>query len=478
MKSPPKKFSLALPCLLAATLWAPGDLMAAAIVTDSIIETTLTKKNRGLFCSKEDTEVSPAEIAIHLFENAGFNVLNPRNHEEEFLEKFAFESEKPQDSALQVLKRIASDSEVESLFENESNKESLKTLLALLEKLRNQINDLEDFLDWEHSETPHYTVTEGTSGDGTDFAIKYLTGETQIQCVSAPPAVKTASTFRLAIRDKPEDLTVEKKSSRFKKLPNAGLTFEDNKGANKSSLSANVTLGITLGKKTNAPIAFAQFNSSKSKQLVETVPEGGGDPVQELKIKQTAVFSPGLLWVDNMPEFLDPFFSGGKWGGLAKVSFDLEHDAETLLGRIWLDPILGGDNNICGRQKDVFDLPFWYNCRVNLFMELAHILDAGTHPTLLTQDKSEYLGFGGDLTLVLSLKGEGTLPKRIFIRGRGRYLGVVSGKLSDQKRYEATFGYILNDKNNLTLELSYIKGENITSYLKEDKVAFKLGAKF
>lgn len=282
------------------------------------------------------------------------------------------------------------------------------------------------------------------------------------------------SRFKLLVRANPEDLTVTDAAA-FKKLDHAGITIDDNKGADKTTVSANFTLGSQLAIPTK-PYLFVKFESSIAREPgTEPDPDNPDETIAITKTTRTETISPGLLWKAVEWTHTIPFIGVGSWGATIKPTFDLEHNAEYGRVKLWAKPSLSlGDDLICQENMDLG--PFSMRCDTEFFAEYADIFDAGTNTELVEKASNNFIGVGGEVSAKFRIK-DNKLPG-FYLKGKYRFMGVFGGKLGDQERYELAAGYTLPTTENVAMELSYIKGENIETYLAEEQLKLQFGVKF
>lgn len=290
---------------------------------------------------------------------------------------------------------------------------------------------------------------------------------------AGPRAGSGAPPASFAVRGQIDDLVARRGTEDFKKASAATLSFTDNNEAGTTSfaISGVVALGANFGR-DDALYGFVQYTRNDN----ETDVAGDDDDSKDVHS-----ISPGIF-------YRHPLALGhsvvGTLGLTGYGTFDLRNDAELIRARLVYSDIsvwLGrGRGILCGSQRALLFL--YADCRLSAFIEAAEVLDAGTNADLLANADDEYLGAGGEASLILSPRGPALLRPLSF-RATYRAMGILSGELDDPERLELAINYAIPlgppaGGPGLTFGISRIIGENFETFQHENLWKLTLGFKF
>ncbi len=297
-----------------------------------------------------------------------------------------------------------------------------------------------------------------------------------LQCAPAPvvdvgggkrPGGQDTKTAFL-VRGKIEDLTIPQKGpgDKFKGASSASIAFTDNheKGETSVVIDGTIAAGYQNGR-IESLLGFLRYTQNTT----ETATVGDDDDSKDIR-----ALSPGIVYSRRIGLGQTLY---GTFGLTAFPTFDFAQKARTGRVRLFLDDIAisgVGRGPLCDRSDRIGTLE--YSCRLGVFAEGAHVWRAGTSKDLATLEDDQYLGFGGNLRIGLSLPEIKALQPFSLV-GEYRYMAVVSGPLDDPHRLSLALNYKLTSAN-LTFGIGYDEGSNFDTFQRERLTKVTVGFKY
>ena len=476
---------------------------------------TFTKDNQDFLCvpSNAAAKTAPYPVLIeHLIRSAAINIDRPIDGYPVDRSKEAFLDD-VRHFLLEDNEWEQNGNRFETFLEDKKKREALDSIRA----------GLEIFLSTQKKNSS-YKVTLDTSlvrpNIGRDpegkakILAAYINESSDVVISCEPPESDTSSNkkridFRLRsdINDlwvDPSDLGQLKafgklafanfswQTKREVKIDYENLKITDSKS---EAFTAKATLGVSFALDTQARmqlIPFLQLDRSISDAV--TVTTLNGVTTETSSDEEVHNVSGGVLINSLIIANPVPLFGTVRATLSARKTWDSTHDArygvaELVLVPTWQIGPAGPTNTDPFAQNRSFgcqagtDLgPIYLNCDTKLIVQAAKIWEAGTHTELLNNKASDFKGAGGELSLKLGVKHDtfekGNPFQRAYIKGTLRKLWTFDGELENQSRYELTFGVTLDDRDKLSLEITRVNGDNVTSYLPESLTKVSFGFKF
>jgi hypothetical protein len=297
--------------------------------------------------------------------------------------------------------------------------------------------------------------------------------------VKAPePADPTSppGTPRFAVRGKIDDLAVPRfkigsntdVTDAFGKASEAKVSYTDNDIKQSEAIAAELAVGYGWQlTQYDALIGFVHYVESTT----ETGAVGDDDDSKDLR-----ALSPGVLYRVSVggPES----WLYGSAGATVYPTYDLAQDARLVRARLFLNDIAIRRDGppVCGAEALLADRVL-FDCRLGVFAEFGHILEAGTSTDLAIPEDDDYTGIGATFGVSFSPAQPAWLAPFSFTANY-RYLHVLDGVLDeDPERFSIELAYRI-PKSNLSLGLSCARGENSETFQYEDLVNLSIGYKY
>lgn len=301
-----------------------------------------------------------------------------------------------------------------------------------------------------------------------------------------PPTAGRGPTSVWSVRAKIDDISLDRSNplnaAGFKKFSPATVSYTDDREGEKKTTTADIAIGY--GYSANARDFFHVFLGYKNSD------SDTNDPNDDDTSKDVNALSPGIMWsrILQLGSGTHGTQSSGSSGIYATVgllpyaTFDSAQDSESIRMRAFANDVVfnlpGGTAALCGRELPLLGDFLLAECRLSLFGEVGEVLQAGTNKDYQVLEDDNYVGIGGEAGAIFSFGSKAPKTLRpVLFRVTYRYMGVVSGDLSDPGLLKATAAYKI-PKSNFEIGLSLERGQNFETFLDVDTVKLSAGWKY
>ena len=278
------------------------------------------------------------------------------------------------------------------------------------------------------------------------------------------------------VRNQIDDVAVKKDidgGSHFKKLKTASIAFTDNKETKTQTISIDTVVGVGTPTSTKDHLyGFLAYEHEDTDT---------DDPDDDDSSKDVNLLKPGVMWARSLaggPNDRDTLF--GSFGLVAYPAYDFAQDSEAFHLRAFINDITfnipGGTAGVCGREVPLFNANISWNCRLNTFIEVVHVMEAGTNTDFATLEDDQYVGLGAEVGTQIGFGSVDAL-KPIVLKASYKYMSILEGDLDDPDRFTASIIYKI-PKSNFEVGLTYEEGQNFDTFVDEEALKFTSGWKY
>jgi hypothetical protein len=310
-------------------------------------------------------------------------------------------------------------------------------------------------------ELPHYRVVENGAAASTMLE-GFLDGSLKISCVGTMPKSTPVDFGVLALRSRPEDLTVPK--SGLKGLIPAVVGFDHNAIAKTNTYSATAVLGVQVFKKTWDDGHWLQvypYLNYKLKSVNATpTPAGNINNLGAGLLVGAFAFHNEL---SAYPEFTKSLYNGSEVFNATLTDY--------------LEPPIEGVDRYALLGDAIFVL-----LQPVLTLSYYDVVAAGSDATLAVTPDYFRGGPGGELRLI----GYQGILQQFSLSASYRYLHGFSGTQRDLENFVGSISFapfastsgLTDPGSNFTITLKYVVGRDPGSLTKQDDLTIGLGYKF